>query len=67
MTLITPSIRPTVCLYSSPIVMVTFPVALTITVILTTATSPKVMFSTLTVMLEGTLLTLNDASPSHPV
>ena len=47
--------------------MVTFPVALTITVILTTATSPKVMFSTLTLMLEGTLLTLNDASPSHPV
>ena len=53
--LILPSVTPTVCSYSSPILMVTFPVAPSITVMLINATSPTVMSSTLTVTVDATL------------
>ena len=57
-TLITPSFIPMVLLNSLPIVIVTLPVASPVTVMLTTATSPKVMFSTFTAISAFALLTL---------
>ena len=54
-----PSVIPTVVSYSSSILIVTLPVAPEITVMFTHATSPKVIFSTLTSTVDTTLLTLN--------
>ena len=58
--LISPSITPKVLLYSSPIVIVTLPVAVEITVMFTAATSPTVMLFTVTLTDESTLDTLNE-------
>ena len=53
-----PPAIPTVLLNSSPMTIVTLPVALVITLMFTAATSPTVMLSTVTIIVEGTLLTL---------
>ena len=58
-TLNSPSTTPTVAVYSVPICMVTLPVAFVITVIFTAATSPTVIFATLTVTEDASLFTLN--------
>ena len=62
-TVIMPSTMPTVCVNSSPILMVTFPVAFELTVMFMTATSPREMLSTSTVTVDWTLDTLKLASP----
>ena len=62
-TTISPSTTPTVVVYSFPICMVILPVALVVTVILTAATSPTVMFSTVTFTEDASLSTLNVVVP----
>ena len=59
MTLVIPSVIPTVLLNSSPIVTVTLPVAPGVTVMLMTATSPNVILSAFTNTSDATLSTVN--------
>ena len=61
-TLNLPPTTPTVLLNSFPILIVTLPVAPAVTVILTTATSPRVISAASTLIVEFTLFTLNAAS-----